>query len=248
MSLDFQKRFLDAVTNGLDDQELFKMMKPVARLSSQKALAVYRDDYKARMLEALGSNYETCWLYLGDEDFFKLGGDYIKANPSALKNLTYYGANFSEFLQSHHQEAASHIAFFEQKFWYLFNAPDTLKHDYTQEEILSGQILFNFDSAYLFDTPIKVYELWKHREGSAEELEGIEFEVPEQLLMYKMGQKVVVIDLSNDQYCFLKILFEEKSIPASVEKYCQQDLAELTPEQWKTIFSLIYHSEKLRSI
>jgi len=242
VNLDFQKRFLDAITNNVNDEALFTLMRPVAKLTSEKALAVYRDDYSARIIEALGSNYEATWLYLGDDDFFSLGREYIKKYPSHLKNLTYYGAEFPKFLQEQNQAEAFYIADFEKKFWQLFNSKDSVRKKYLPAELMAGNITFNFDSCFLLEAPLNINKLWQHRAAAAHELEDLDFSKEVQLILYKEEGRVAILELTKPTYELARLILKNNHLPQAIEAYCQLDLPELTPSDWQKLFTWLLHS------
>src|SRR4051812_17487252 len=99
MKTNYQKIFLDAILGSEVDDNLLANIKPAGSLSNLEALNVYRGDYTARMLEALGKNYEATWVLLGDEEFMDAATRYIKLNPSTYTNLTTYGESFPNFLE-----------------------------------------------------------------------------------------------------------------------------------------------------
>jgi hypothetical protein len=70
------------------------------KLTAAEAVDVYRGGYPARLTEALGETYETCWRVLGDEAFFAAARAFISRFPSRTHNLSDYGAEFPEFLES----------------------------------------------------------------------------------------------------------------------------------------------------
>ena len=94
-----QRRFVRSVT-FLTDPELVRTVTGGGKLTAAEAVEVYRGGYPARLTEALGETYEICWRVLGDEAFFAAAHDYIARAPSRTHNLSDYGADFPEFLES----------------------------------------------------------------------------------------------------------------------------------------------------
>ncbi len=93
-------------------------------------LAIYRDAYRLRLIEVLGTDYEVLHAYLGDELFNALAGDYIAARPSTFRNVRWFGGKLAEFLgaaprYAEHPELAE-LAQFE---WSLGQAFDSRDED-----------------------------------------------------------------------------------------------------------------------
>lgn len=113
----------------LDTDEAFpKQVLEDARGALARRLAVYRDGYRLRLLEALGTNYPALRALLGDAQFSGLCLPYIAANTSRLRNLRYYGANLAAFLATEpparDHPVLSELAAFEWALAEAFDAPD----------------------------------------------------------------------------------------------------------------------------
>ncbi len=94
-----QRRFVRSVA-FMADPELVAAVTGGGELTSAEAVEVYRGGYPARLTEALGETYETCWRVLGDEAFFAAARGFIARFPSRTYNLSDYGAEFPDFLES----------------------------------------------------------------------------------------------------------------------------------------------------
>ena len=94
-----QRRFVRSVT-FMADPALVGSVTGGGKLTAAEAVEVYRGGYPARLTEALGETYETCWRVLGDEGFFAAARGFIARFPSRTYNLSDYGAEFPEFLES----------------------------------------------------------------------------------------------------------------------------------------------------
>jgi hypothetical protein len=91
-------------------------------------LAIYRDAYRLRLIEVLGTDYEVLHAYLGDELFNALAGDYIAVHPSTFRNVRWFGGKLAEFLgtmprYAEHPELAE-LAQFEWTLGQAFDSPD----------------------------------------------------------------------------------------------------------------------------
>jgi len=91
-------------------------------------LGIYRNAYRLRLNEVLGTDYEVLHAYLGDELFDTLARDYIAAHPSTFRNVRWFGGKLAEFLRStpryaEHPELAE-LARFEWSLGQAFDSPD----------------------------------------------------------------------------------------------------------------------------
>ena len=91
-------------------------------------LAIYRDAYRLRLIEVLGTDYEVLHAYLGDALFNALAGDYIAAHPSTFRNVRWFGGKLAQFLgttprYAEHPELAE-LAQFEWSLGQAFDSPD----------------------------------------------------------------------------------------------------------------------------
>ena len=80
----FQSLFLNSVSN-LDQLDICRHIKPGGTLNVEQAMSVYRNDYYARLSEALGEHYESIWFVVGDDEFSRLTRSYIDLYPSSVR-------------------------------------------------------------------------------------------------------------------------------------------------------------------
>lgn len=76
------------------------------KMPAQKRLTIYSNAYYARLVEALGSSYPCLLAYLGFNDFYKLGCEYAKAQPSTYRSIRWFGDQFAKYLPEHLAEIA----------------------------------------------------------------------------------------------------------------------------------------------
>src|SRR3981081_3396810 len=62
-------------------------------------LGIYRNAYRARLIEALDDTYPVLHAVLGDEVFVALGEEGGRAHPSVHRSIRWYGGELSEFLR-----------------------------------------------------------------------------------------------------------------------------------------------------
>ncbi len=69
-------------------------------LAIKERLAVYRNAYRLRLIEALAVNYPMLACWLGEESFAKMAESYIAAFPSRVRSIRWFGCHLPEFLRA----------------------------------------------------------------------------------------------------------------------------------------------------
>ena len=228
----FQKDFLQAILTNDLPSELLDQIKPVGRLKPEDVITVYKNDYVARLQEALGKNYEATWLLMGDDDFLTNGQEYIRTHPSDLRNLTTYGDAFPEAL-TQQEEFIQDMARFENHFWKLFHSKGRTPNPIDQEQIPSRN--FDLEDLYLSHSSIHLHELWLLRESPPEGLELETFEGEEYLALYRSEFRVEVTPINETQFLVLKLLKETRNLNSAFE----QMAIPTSQTDWPVIFSIL---------
>jgi hypothetical protein len=90
-------------------------------------LAIYRDAYRLRLIEVLGSDYEALKAHCRNE-FDALAAQYLEAHPSTFRNVRWFGEKLADFLRSDPRYAdrplLADLARFEWTLGLAFDAPD----------------------------------------------------------------------------------------------------------------------------
>ena len=238
MSLEkFQTLFLKSIKNP-SDPWLLNSIVPAGKLDHEGAFQVYRNDYYARLSEAIGENYESVWFVLGDSDFFALTRSFIEGNASSVRDLSSYGKTFPEFIATTEYQKEfsflSDLACFERHFWQLFHAPSTTSCDSFGELDLStlgdsrwalpeGALLSSWD----YDIPM----IFSAREGKSEDFD-IDFEHSSACLLVKLDERVEIFRLSASQ--FITLMQLDKGIRLA-------DALSGTPAEIQELFALLKH-------
>jgi hypothetical protein len=93
-----QADFLDFIRGA--DAAMAGKVRSTRKADAATLLAVYRDAYALRLLEALETNFGVLKRVLGDEDFDRMGRAYIAANPSRHFSIRWFGHLLAEFLST----------------------------------------------------------------------------------------------------------------------------------------------------
>jgi hypothetical protein len=92
LQLDLQRRLLGehgGVASGIVD---------APPLPAARRLAIYRNAYQVRLIDALNDAYPIMHALLGDQEFMALGKAYVAAHPSVYRSIRWYGQELHDFL------------------------------------------------------------------------------------------------------------------------------------------------------
>jgi hypothetical protein len=93
-------------------------------------LAIYRNAYQVRLIDALHETYPVLHGLLGDEAWIAMGQAYVTAHPSVFRSIRWYGRELARFLAARapFSEAPilSEIALLEWTLAEVFDASDAL--------------------------------------------------------------------------------------------------------------------------
>jgi hypothetical protein len=67
-------------------------------LPAVERLAIYRNAYQVRLIDALHDTYPILHGLLGDEAWLALGRAYVAAHPSVFRSIRWYGGELADFL------------------------------------------------------------------------------------------------------------------------------------------------------
>jgi hypothetical protein len=108
--------------------EITRHVRGTERVPAATRLAIYRDGYSARLIEALGTGYPALARLLGESDFEELGSAYVKAHDSRFFSIRHYGHALAELLATDARYAAapalSELARWEWVMGEVFDAAD----------------------------------------------------------------------------------------------------------------------------
>ncbi len=245
---EFQKHFLKGVLVKDIEKELLEDMVPIGELDATQVMGVYQEDYRARLFDVIGENYETCWYVLGDEDFMRIGQEYVEAHPSQYTNLLHYADDFPDFLASRTVEFSfmKTLAEFERSFWSIFHAKDN-SIKFSPQEL--GESIFETPFSldrnfYLFESEVEISELWRMRKGDGDKSFD-EIQNQQYLLLYKRDGLPQIETLSEGNFKLLDNLRNVETIAEAVETIDDELISD--PTQWSNFFNFIGYLAQLKS-
>jgi hypothetical protein len=69
-------------------------------LPAKDRLAIYRNAYQIRLIDALHETYPVLHGLLGDEAWVEMGEAYVAAHPSVFRSIRWYGGEVPQFLRN----------------------------------------------------------------------------------------------------------------------------------------------------
>jgi len=70
-------------------------------VSTEMRLSIYQNAYYSRLLESLETTYPILKKYMGEEDFEKMGYQYIHQYYSTYRSIRWFGDKMDDFLRKH---------------------------------------------------------------------------------------------------------------------------------------------------
>jgi hypothetical protein len=67
-------------------------------LPAAERLAIYRNAYQVRLIDALHDTYPVLHGLLGDEAWLELGEAYVATHPSVFRSIRWYGGELADFM------------------------------------------------------------------------------------------------------------------------------------------------------
>jgi len=240
---DFNKKFIECIRNGQNSEELLSLMKSFSRLPSSRALEVYREDYQARLADALKNTFRSVHAVLGDENFFLLARDYLEKFPSSFSDLDDYGDQMEAFLATHAFAEdfpfLTELAHFELRFRQIFHSEEktgldagSLQTVFADEQLRLQLVPSSIVLSYHFSIE-KIFSSCLSEES--EDDSPFDFHSPQHILMFKKDGLVKMHLLSMNQAEILK----KFHTPLSLSECIKIAPATMAPAEMQALFQII---------
>ena len=92
-----QQAFQDYVLDSA--RTIVERIEPGRLADHERRLAIYRDGYRLRLVEALGTDFDALVAIMGEQAFENACRAYVEATPSVFRNVRWYGGNLATFLR-----------------------------------------------------------------------------------------------------------------------------------------------------
>jgi hypothetical protein len=97
-------------------------------LPAKDRLAIYRNAYQIRLIDALHETYPVLHSLLGDEVWVELGEAFVAEYPSTFRSIRWYGRELADFLAEHEPFSGApvlaEVALLEWTLSEVFDSPD----------------------------------------------------------------------------------------------------------------------------
>jgi hypothetical protein len=81
-----------------EDSRVTSAIVDAPPLAAKDRLAIYRNAYQVRLIDALQDTYPVLHGLLGDQMFMTLGEAYVAAHASVFRSIRWYGRELTEFM------------------------------------------------------------------------------------------------------------------------------------------------------
>lgn len=238
---DFNNAFVEIISGRSD-----KLFNPVLEnivdgpvLSARRAIAVYQEDYEARLTEALKNTYRAIHELIGDEEFNQLALDYINEYKSTSSDLDDYGHLLFTFLGQHpigeEYSFIAEMADFEWNFREVFHlkfVPGMDASELINALQSSGQSSIQLTkNIRLLQYENAISRLHQLKEDS----ETFDYQIAEYLMLFKSERLVKTHALSKNQFEIVKNI--QAGIPLA--ECFQNAPATVTPQEIQTLFQIL---------
>lgn len=228
--------------------EFMKSLVPSGKLTHEKALKVYRNDYVARLTSVLGENYPATWVVLGDELFFMICEEFIKINNSSSYDIGEYGDDFYRFLGNHpigrEFPFLQDLAFLEKNFLRIFHSPTQKPCEINLSTKDPSNLTFKFIQGVHFQkSKFPIYKVWslKNLDNVQNSEANFNWQEPTNLVLYKNNLGIRTSFLKEGQIDILINLFNKKTLAESLSE-------NITPLEVEEVFGFISSSGILLEI
>jgi hypothetical protein len=125
-----QELFHRAITGQipLDEAPLGRCFGGTGELSAGDRVAIYRNMYTARLIDALRETFPNLARFLGEERFAALGGAYLAEHPSEHHDVGRLGRRLADFLKAYPDPGRADLADLAELEWTrneVFFAPES---------------------------------------------------------------------------------------------------------------------------
>lgn len=220
------------------------LIPPFLAGDGAKGLAVYRNAYRLRLIEALAADYPKLQLWLGEEAFTRLALAYFAAFPSRERSLRWVGKRLPEFLARFDpwraQPELAEMALFE---WTLGLAFDCADADPLTPQTLAqiptahwpGLRFKLHPSAHLLALAYPVPQIWKALEEAKVPPPDCSRQEPISWLIWRKGLRVFFRSLAAPE----RFALEAISAGEALAEVCEGLL------QWQQIGDVARYAAEL---
>lgn len=202
-----QKQFADDIVNLSIVDNIYS---DSINFTSKELIGVYHNNYLLTLIDVLKSSYSCIFRLVGDDFFTYIAKKYIIKYPQKQGYLQNYGNDFADFIatikECKNMPYLSDIALLE-KYYELCYHSKNIDIDFDFSKLTAVFTKNNFttiiDKCYLLSSKYPILAIWRLNDNSAKlNLDS----GGNNILIYKYNDKVLVVNLSEEDYEFLNNL------------------------------------------
>jgi hypothetical protein len=223
-----QDKFQSYLLHG--DEQIENLIVGTKNVPVALRLEIYGNAYRERLLEALESTYTALKVYLGDDEFYQLGYEYIDAHPSTFRSIRWFGDLLADFLKNHENYAdypfLSELALIEWTMSLTFDAADSkviTENDINRLppdawETMKIQFV---PSLHQIQLSWNVFEIWQKISDEEDPPEPLCSAAPVNWVMWRNDLLNHFSSIAEDQAFAMKAAQEGNSFSTICEGLCQ---------------------------
>ncbi len=223
-----QRHFQQHVLAGSNEIVTYVTDRQTA--SGEQGLTVYVEGYRARLTEALATDFFGLHALLGEKGFESMAHAYIAVHPSEHFSLRYLGSHLTEFFARTETYAdrpfLREMAAFEWQLRSAFDAADADVCSVNDIEAIEspswGHMRFDFHpSVKRLDLRWNVPAIWSAVESNRELPEPDAKDVPQPWLIWRQDLKTYFRSLAMDESVSLDALIAGQHFAQVCEQLCE---------------------------
>lgn len=218
-------------SRSLSQADLFESMRaPILERDPTIAptrLAIYRNNHRTSLIEALSSTFPVVRQLVGDRFFDAMAVEYIHNHPPSHALLIYYGRRFSDWLRQfppvQHLAFLPDVAALEQALIDCQHSADATPVTVDAASTADLMQLRGHPSlqAMRFTTP--AVSIWRAHQGpGSPELGHLDLDQPECICLVRPDMDVVIVDCSPQQAQFMADLISGQTVEFAIERRINQ--------------------------
>jgi len=236
-------------------QQARTLLKSSPRITSDTAIAIYRNNHIGALSNALETAFPVCKKVLGDNCFNGISREFIDRSPSRLSDLNRYGDLFPDFLRTWTNDKTAFAEFgylgdlasLEWCWHVAYYQEDDESFDFSAFEkaaqLHMNTIRLSISHALgLLKSDYPVYEIWKINRNGGEAGEVQANELPQYLVVYRRDGYPGIEVVSADIHSLLQNCRNDKTLAELSEQVrigegnIVEFLPELVRKSWITGF------------
>ncbi len=240
---DNQQKFMDGIFKK--DTEILKDISDAGPFSPEQRLQVYQNNLLFILGDVLKSIFPVCARLVSDDFFLYTARNYIEAYPPTSGDMTFYGDQFSTFLESFaplkEHPYIPDVAALEWAVYLSSQEPQCRSLDINDlasiAEDAIPQLRFQFQShVQLMHSPYSIDQLWHAvMNEQTDTLSDITLSSETYLILFRKDDQVTFTSISKDVYVFITALYQGKTFGDATAQALEID-EDFAPEQHLSYF------------